>query len=68
MKRMNDDPNTNVRLAALDALIQFHEDILVRHQPQSNPCPRKGSTVQISLIPVLVRLKKSGESTAAHRG
>ncbi len=29
-KRMNEDPNTNVRLAALDALSKFHQEPQVR--------------------------------------
>ncbi|HQQ99008.1 MAG TPA: HEAT repeat domain-containing protein [Cyclobacteriaceae bacterium] len=58
VKRMNDDPNTNVRLAALDALIQFHEDPAVRHQLIESLSTQKDPAVQISLIQFLVRLKE----------
>lgn len=55
-KSMNEDPNTNVRLAALEALIQFHEDAAVRHQLIESLSTQKDPAVQISLIQFLVRL------------
>jgi anti-sigma factor RsiW len=57
-KSMNEDPNTNVRLAALEALIQFHEDAAVRHQLIESLSTQKDPAVQISLIQFLVRLKE----------
>lgn len=58
VKSMNTDPNTNVRLAALEALIQFHEDPAVRHQLIESLSTQKDPAVQISLIQFLVRLKE----------
>jgi len=58
VKRMNEDPNTNVRLAALDALIRFHENPVVRHELIESLSTQKDPAVQISLIQFLVRLKE----------
>jgi type I site-specific restriction-modification system R (restriction) subunit len=58
VKAMNEDPNTNVRLAALDALGKFHEQPLVRKalidalQTQTDP------NVQIALIHLMVDIKE----------
>lgn len=57
---LDNDPNTNVRLAALDGLARFYRDdytrkkLLMSLKKQTNP------VVQISLIGLLTRMKESG--------
>ena len=57
---LNKDPNTNVRLAALDGLAGFYEDaytgkkLLAALKKQSDP------VVQIALIGLLTRMRESG--------
>jgi hypothetical protein len=59
-KRMNEDPNTNVRLAALDALAKFHDDPAVRKVLIDALSNQKDPVVQIALIQILVKLKEKG--------
>jgi HEAT repeat protein len=59
-KRMNEDPNTNVRLAALDALGKFHEDPMVRRVLINALSNQKDPVVQIALIQLLVKMKEKG--------
>ncbi|WP_276366594.1 HEAT repeat domain-containing protein [Chryseolinea sp. H1M3-3] len=59
-KRMNEDPNTNVRLAALDALGKFHDDPAVRKILIDALSNQKDPVVQIALIQILVKLKEKG--------
>jgi len=60
VRTLNKDPNTNVRLAALDALGKFYAEPAVRKalaralEKQSDP------VVQIALIQLLVRMKEKG--------
>ncbi len=59
-KRMNEDPNTNVRLAALDALGKFHGEPAVRKILIEALSKQKDPVVQIALIQILVKLKEKG--------
>jgi len=60
VKLMNEDPNSNVRLAALDALSKFLEEPLVRKEIIKSLSVQKDPIVQISLIQLLVRMKEKG--------
>ncbi len=57
-KTMNDDPNTNVRLAALEALSNFHLEPLVRKILIQSLSQQKDPIVQIALIQLMVRMKE----------
>lgn len=57
-KRMNEDPNTNVRLAALDALSKFHTDPIVRKVLLDALSTQKDPVVQIALIQMMVKMKE----------
>ena len=57
-KMMNEDPNTNVRLAALDALSKFHEEPLVRKELIGSLTTQKDPVVQIALIQLMVQMKE----------
>jgi hypothetical protein len=57
---MNDDPNTNVRIAALEALGRFHQDPFVRKALITSLSTQKDPIVQISLIRILVEMKEKG--------
>lgn len=59
-KMMNEDPNTNVRLAALDALSKFREEPLVRKELIGSLAIQKDPVVQIALIQLMVRMKEKG--------
>jgi hypothetical protein len=59
-KTMNDDPNTNVRLAALDALSKFHQEPQVRRILIESLATQKDPVVQIALIQILVTMKEKG--------
>lgn len=58
VRTMNEDPNTNVRMAALDALSKFYQEPAVRKaliralEKQTDP------VVQIALIQLLVQMKE----------
>ena len=60
VKRMNEDPNTNVRLAALDALSKFYEDPMVRKALIEGLSTQKDPVVQIALIQLMVKIKEKG--------
>ena len=60
VRTMNEDPNTNVRLAALDALSKFYEDPAVRKALIKSLEKQKDPIVQIALIQLLVRMKEKG--------
>lgn len=55
---MNHDPNTNVRLAALEALGKFHQDPVVRKALIASLSTQKDPLVQITLIRLLVGMKE----------
>ena len=58
VKTMNEDPNTNVRLAALEALIRFHKDPKVRKALIESLSVQKDPAVQITLIQFMVKMKE----------
>jgi hypothetical protein len=55
---MNNDPNTNVRLAALEALAKFHRESYVRKQLTTSLKKQKDPMVQVELIQVLTKMKQ----------
>ena len=57
-KALHDDPNTNVRLAALDALSKFQEDHDVRKRLIQSLSTQKDPMVQIKLIQLMVQMKE----------
>ena len=58
VRRMNEDPNTNVRLAALDALSKFHHEPAVRKALVEALSIQKDPVVQIALIQLMVKIKE----------
>jgi anti-sigma-K factor RskA len=60
VRTMNEDPNTNVRLAALDALSKFYTEPAVRKALIKSLEKQKDPVVQIALIELLVRMKEKG--------
>ena len=54
---MNTDPNTNVRLAALEALSRFHRESYVKKQLIASMQKQKDPMVQIELIDLLTKMK-----------
>jgi hypothetical protein len=60
IKAMNTDPNTNVRLAALDALGKFHKQESVRKALIASLSTQQDPVVQISLIRLMVEMKEKG--------
>lgn len=59
IKTMNSDPNTNVRLAALEALEQFYRVPYVKQQLISSLKIQKDPMVQIGLIQLLTGMKET---------
>jgi hypothetical protein len=55
---MNSDPNTNVRLAALDALAKFKNDSNVRRALIDALGKQRDPMVQITLIQLMVQMKE----------
>lgn len=55
---MNQDPNTNVRLAALDALGKFRQEPSVRKALIESLSTQRDPVVQIALIRLLVEMKE----------
>jgi hypothetical protein len=60
VKTMNEDPNTNVRLAALGALGRFSHEPRVRNELVASLARQKDPVVQIGLIQLLVQMKEKG--------
>lgn len=60
VKTMNEDPNTNVRLAALEALSRFINEKAVRQAIVRSLPKQKDPIVQIQLIQLLVKIKEKG--------
>ncbi len=58
VKAMNEDPNSNVRLAALDALSKFYKQSHVRNALVNSLPKQKDPVVQIALIRLLVQMKE----------
>ncbi len=59
VRAMNTDPNTNVRLAALEALSRFHRETYVKKQLVQSLKKQKDPMVQIELIQLLTKMKQS---------
>lgn len=57
-RTLNEDGNTNVRLAALEALSKFQDEPAVRNALIRSLSVQKDPVVQIALIQLLVRLKE----------
>ncbi len=55
---MNEDPSTNVRLAALEALSRFHRENYVKKKLIASLKKQKDPMVQIELIHVLTAMKQ----------
>lgn len=60
VKTMNEDKNSNVRLAALEALGKFIDDKQVRKSLIESLTKQKDPIVQIQLIQMLVKIKEKG--------
>jgi hypothetical protein len=60
VKAMNEDPNSNVRLAALEALSKFQHEPSVRSSLIRSLSIQKDPVVQIVLIQLLVKMKEKG--------
>ena len=58
VKTMNEDPSTNVRLAAMDALGKFSYEASVRSSLIQSLSSQKDPVVQIALIQLLVKMKE----------
>ena len=56
---MNEDPNTNVRMAALEALGKFHSQPHVRNALVASLNTQKDPVVQIALIRLMVEMKET---------
>ncbi|MDT3403694.1 HEAT repeat domain-containing protein [Mucilaginibacter terrae] len=59
VETMNHDPNTNVRLAALDGLAKFYKEAYVKKQLIKSLKKQNDPMVQIELIGLLTRMKES---------
>ncbi len=57
-KTMNEDPNSNVRLAAMEALGKFSSEAKVRGVLIQSLSSQKDPVVQIALIQLLVKMKE----------
>lgn len=57
---MNNDPSSNVRLAALEGLGKFYREPYVRKQLISSLKKQKDPLVQIGLIDLLTKMKEAG--------
>ncbi len=59
VKTMDHDPNTNVRLAAMEALSKFHQQPIVRSALIKSLGAQTDPAVQIALIRLLVEIKET---------
>jgi hypothetical protein len=57
---LNGDKNTNVRLAALEALSNFHQEPVVRKELIAALANQDDPIVQIALIQLMVKMKEKG--------
>jgi hypothetical protein len=55
---LNNDPNTNVRLAALDELTKFHKKMYVRRALVTSLKKQQDPVVQINLIDLLTKMRE----------
>ncbi|MEX2233764.1 MAG: hypothetical protein WD824_16485 [Cyclobacteriaceae bacterium] len=60
LETLQSDPNTNVRLAALDALAKFKQDPVVRKGLIDALSKQRDPMVQITLIQLMVEMKEKG--------
>ncbi len=60
VETLNNDPNSNVRLAALDGLTRFYQETYVRKQLTSSLKKQHDPIVQIAMINMLIRMRASG--------
>jgi HEAT repeats len=60
VQTLNSDPNSNVRLAALDGLARFYRENYVRQQLVAALKKQQDPLVQITLINLLVHMRASG--------
>ena len=60
VKTMNEDANSNVRLAAMEALGKFSDEASVRNALILSLSSQKDPVVQIALIQLLVKMKEKG--------
>ena len=67
VKAMNDDPNTNVRMAALEALRKFQHQPYVRKMLVASLSTQKDPMVQIALIRLMVEMKEKGVTEELQR-
>ncbi len=59
VKTMDNDPNSNVRLAALDALSKFYKESYVKNKLVQSLEKQKDPVVQIALIELLTTMKEA---------
>ncbi len=59
VKTLNTDPNSNVRLAAMDGLAKFYRETYVRKQLVSSLKKQQDPVVQIALISLLTKMRES---------
>jgi len=59
VKTLNSDPNSNVRLAAMDGLSKFYRESYVRKQLVSSLKKQQDPVVQIALISLLTKMRES---------
>ena len=57
---LNNDPNSNVRLASLDVLAQFYKNPYVRKKLTAALKMQRDPVVQIDLISLLIRMRELG--------
>lgn len=57
---LNEDKNSNVRLAALEALSKFHQEPAVRKALVTSLSKQDDPVVQIALIQLMVKMKEKG--------
>jgi len=60
VKTLNEDTNSNVRLAALEALGKFSNEEVVRQSLIKSLTTQRDPVVQIALIQLLVKMKEKG--------
>jgi len=60
VQTLNSDPNSNVRLAALDGLARFYQESYVRLKLVDALKKQRDPVVQIAMINLLVRMRASG--------
>lgn len=58
IKVMNEDPNSNVRLAAMEALARFHNEPKVRKELIDGLSTQTDPVVQMALIQLMVQMKE----------